>query len=207
MEERQHSSGRANLISTLRICRPARWRVRCAAPRHALSSIHPWLLGPCMEVSCAQKSRGQIRLTGPNPDDPIRIDANTLSHPDDLKAAVASVELCREIGNSASTPHQTRSHAWQPERSCSRRLHPRCDLHLSPSDVHRENGARFDVGRRRSTEGLWDRKTSALQTARSCPASPPAIPWLLAWSSAKGPHQPCEAITGCRPRHRRASMK
>ncbi len=38
------------------------------------------------------KSRGQIRLTGPPPppnDDPIQIEANTLSHPDDLKAAVA----------------------------------------------------------------------------------------------------------------------
>jgi len=48
------------------------------------------------------KSRGQIRLTGPNPDDPIQIEANTLSQPDDLKAAVACVELCREIGNSAA---------------------------------------------------------------------------------------------------------
>jgi choline dehydrogenase len=48
------------------------------------------------------KSRGQIRLTGPKPDDPIQIEANTLSHPDDLKAAVASVEVCREIGNSAA---------------------------------------------------------------------------------------------------------
>ena len=47
------------------------------------------------------KSRGQIRLTGPNPEDPIQIEANTLSHPDDLKAALACVELCREIGNSA----------------------------------------------------------------------------------------------------------
>ena len=48
------------------------------------------------------KSRGQIRLTGANPDDPIQIESNTLSHPDDLKAAVACVELCREIGNSAA---------------------------------------------------------------------------------------------------------
>src|SRR6202140_4720682 len=31
------------------------------------------------------KSRGQIRLTGPNPDDPIQIESNTLSHPDALK--------------------------------------------------------------------------------------------------------------------------
>jgi choline dehydrogenase len=47
------------------------------------------------------KSRGQIRLTGPNPDDPVLIDPNILSHPDDLKASIACVELCREIGNSA----------------------------------------------------------------------------------------------------------
>jgi choline dehydrogenase len=46
------------------------------------------------------KSRGQIRLTGPNPDDPVLIDANILSHSDDLKAAIACVELCREIRNS-----------------------------------------------------------------------------------------------------------
>jgi choline dehydrogenase len=47
------------------------------------------------------KSRGQIRLTGSNPLDPIQIEANTLSHPDDMKAARACVGLCREIGNSA----------------------------------------------------------------------------------------------------------
>jgi choline dehydrogenase len=46
------------------------------------------------------KSRGQIHLTGPGPQDPLRIEPNTLSHPDDLKAAKASVRLCREIGNS-----------------------------------------------------------------------------------------------------------
>src|SRR5258708_113096 len=48
------------------------------------------------------KSRGQIRLTGLNPDDPVQIEANTLSHPDDLKAAVACLGFCREIGNSAA---------------------------------------------------------------------------------------------------------
>jgi choline dehydrogenase len=46
------------------------------------------------------KSRGHVCLTGPNADDPIQIEANTLSHPDDLKAAIACVELCREVGNS-----------------------------------------------------------------------------------------------------------
>ena len=47
------------------------------------------------------KSRGRLRLSGPNPDDPIRIEANHLSHPDDLKAAQRSVEISRAIGNSA----------------------------------------------------------------------------------------------------------
>jgi choline dehydrogenase len=46
------------------------------------------------------KSRGRIRLTSDDPRDPTEIDANTLSHPDDMKAAIACVELCREIGNS-----------------------------------------------------------------------------------------------------------
>jgi choline dehydrogenase len=48
------------------------------------------------------KSRGHICLTGPDPTDPVQIQANMLSHPDDLKAAVTAVELCREIGNSAA---------------------------------------------------------------------------------------------------------
>ncbi|MEH2207347.1 MAG: GMC oxidoreductase [Nostoc sp.] len=47
------------------------------------------------------KSRGRLRLTGADPSDPILIDANTLSHADDLKTAIACVELCREVGNSA----------------------------------------------------------------------------------------------------------
>jgi choline dehydrogenase len=46
------------------------------------------------------KSQGSIRLTGPGADDPIQIEGNDLSHPDDLKAAIACVELCREVGNS-----------------------------------------------------------------------------------------------------------
>ena len=47
------------------------------------------------------KSLGRLRLTGASPSDPILIDANTLSDPDDLKTAIACVELCREVGNSA----------------------------------------------------------------------------------------------------------
>lgn len=47
------------------------------------------------------KSRGRVRLTSADPDDPIEINANALSHPDDLRAAIACVEFLREIGNAA----------------------------------------------------------------------------------------------------------
>ena len=46
------------------------------------------------------KSRGRVRLTGPDPRDPVEIDTAFFSHPDDAKAARSCVELCREIGNS-----------------------------------------------------------------------------------------------------------
>jgi choline dehydrogenase len=46
------------------------------------------------------KSRGRVCLSGSGSGDPMRIEANLLSHPDDIKAALACVELCREIGNS-----------------------------------------------------------------------------------------------------------
>jgi len=62
---------------------------------------HPRLLGRCMEVSYAEKP-GPDSLDRNQPDDPIQIEANTLAHPDDLKAAIACVEICREIGNSAA---------------------------------------------------------------------------------------------------------
>jgi len=47
------------------------------------------------------QSRGHLRLTGADPLDPIQIDANLLSEPDDVEALMVGVELCRQIGNSA----------------------------------------------------------------------------------------------------------
>ena len=44
------------------------------------------------------KSRGSVHLSGPDPLDPVRIEANTLSHPDDVELALTSIDLCREIG-------------------------------------------------------------------------------------------------------------
>lgn len=45
------------------------------------------------------KSRGRVRLRSADPADGPRIELNTLSHPDDVKAAIAAVELCRALGN------------------------------------------------------------------------------------------------------------
>ncbi len=51
------------------------------------------------------KSRGRLRLSGPTMYDNMLIEPNALSAPEDVTAALAAVELCREIGNhSAFTP-------------------------------------------------------------------------------------------------------
>ena len=47
------------------------------------------------------KSRGSVHLSGPGVNDPVLIDANTLSHPDDLETALVSVDLCRQMAASA----------------------------------------------------------------------------------------------------------
>jgi choline dehydrogenase len=44
------------------------------------------------------KSRGQIRITGSDPDDPVRIEANLLRKSDDRRALLECAKFCREIG-------------------------------------------------------------------------------------------------------------
>ncbi|ARP94507.1 GMC family oxidoreductase [Bordetella genomosp. 13] len=48
------------------------------------------------------KSRGRIRLSGPGHRDPLLIDPNALSDPEDMAAALATIDLCREMGNHAA---------------------------------------------------------------------------------------------------------
>jgi choline dehydrogenase len=45
------------------------------------------------------KSRGSLHLSGPGPHHPIRVEANTLSHPDDLRTARATVELAQQMAH------------------------------------------------------------------------------------------------------------
>lgn len=46
-------------------------------------------------------SRGSVQLTSADPTAPVRIDPNMLSEPADVAAAVAGIELCRDIANAA----------------------------------------------------------------------------------------------------------
>ena len=55
-----------------------------------------------LAVGMRPKSRGCIHLTGSSPDDPVRIDANYLGDPQDMKDLVAGLTMAREIGNSAA---------------------------------------------------------------------------------------------------------
>jgi choline dehydrogenase len=71
------------------------------------SEVH----GPAFEVPAGSwtiapgivkpKSRGEVRLTGPNPSDPLSIDGGFLKEEADLTALTRCIELCREIGNSS----------------------------------------------------------------------------------------------------------
>jgi choline dehydrogenase len=47
------------------------------------------------------KSRGYIALRSAKPSDRPIVNANFLSHPDDVKALAVGIEMCREIGNAA----------------------------------------------------------------------------------------------------------
>jgi choline dehydrogenase len=73
--------------------------------RTGLKKVNPslppsgWMMIPAV---IRTKSRGRVRLTGPGPLDPPDIESNLLSDPNDLKALIAVVELCREIGNSSA---------------------------------------------------------------------------------------------------------
>ena len=55
-------------------------------------SIAPGLVSP--------KSRGRVALASANPTDKALVDGGFLRHPDDVKALLRGIELCREIGNS-----------------------------------------------------------------------------------------------------------
>lgn len=58
-----------------------------------------WTLAPGL---VRPKSRGRVTLASAKPGDMARVDGAFLSHPDDVKALLRAIELCREIGNSSA---------------------------------------------------------------------------------------------------------
>ncbi|MCL6708985.1 GMC family oxidoreductase N-terminal domain-containing protein [Pseudomonas sp. R2.Fl] len=71
-----------------------------AVPSPPEVGISPPEHGWTMFAGLAQpKSRGRLRLSGPDPRDPVLIEPNSLSEPEDMAAAFKTIELCRELGN------------------------------------------------------------------------------------------------------------
>ena len=58
-----------------------------------------WTLAPGL---VRPASRGHVTLTGKRPQDRVAVHANFLSEPRDVSALLHAVQLCREIGNSAT---------------------------------------------------------------------------------------------------------
>jgi choline dehydrogenase len=71
-----------------------------ASPQVARDPLPPnsWSL---TNAALHTASRGRLRLTGPDPDDPVAIDANCLDDPADLDALKRCVEYCRDIASSS----------------------------------------------------------------------------------------------------------
>ncbi|HUZ84105.1 MAG TPA: GMC family oxidoreductase N-terminal domain-containing protein [Gaiellales bacterium] len=86
------------------------WRSRPGLPAPDTQPIHfgvplyePWMSGPpngftLLGGLVRPASRGAIRLSGPDPEDPLLIDPQVLAEPEDLQALAASVTQVREIG-------------------------------------------------------------------------------------------------------------
>jgi choline dehydrogenase len=101
-----------------------------------------------LAVGMRPKSRGAIRLTGPDPSNPVSIDANYLSDPQDLKDLMTGVSTAREIGNSATLRPFTRREdsTRRSQRGGSRAFLSRRAWHVLASVGHRKNGPRCHVG-------------------------------------------------------------
>jgi choline dehydrogenase len=70
--------------------------VPSAETAHRGTPPHGWT----MFAGLAQpKSRGRVRLRSADPFDVPRLELNTLSHPDDIRTAMACVDFCRTLGN------------------------------------------------------------------------------------------------------------
>ena len=70
-----------------------------ATPENA-ARFKPPVASWSLAVGMRPKSRGSIHLSGSDPDDPVKIEANYLADPEDLKDLSDGLSMAREIGNS-----------------------------------------------------------------------------------------------------------
>jgi hypothetical protein len=108
------------------------------------------------------RSRGRIVLTGADPDDRVRIDANALPDPKISRArscasnscARSAVPQCCNRTSSARSCRATHGHR-------SGGLHPRRRVNLLAPGRYGQDGQRLHVGGRRPSRGLWSREPSS----------------------------------------------
>jgi hypothetical protein len=108
------------------------------------------------------KSRGAIELTGPDPDKPVRIMENGLSHPEMHHGHARS----RQFGWT-SPVRQARSHAGRSQGRRSSPVLARCRTELLAPRRHGQDGTRSAGCRRRQPQGLWGSAELA-SMQRSC---------------------------------------
>lgn len=75
--------------------------------------VAPPSQGFSLIVGMSPRSRGSVRLTGPNPESPVSINANYLGDPQDMTDLIAGIARAREIGN-----------AGPLQRFAKREIHP-----------------------------------------------------------------------------------
>jgi hypothetical protein len=131
-------------------------------------------------------------LAGEIPSTSFRFTQNFLSHPDDVTAAIACVELCREIGNSKPLQPFTRREVMPGNLKgaafetfvrdgAESYFHETCTAKMGRDAMSVVNG----------NLKVYGSKIFASRTVRSCHACQPATPWLPASSSASAPANFC----------------
>ena len=102
------------------------WRSRSGLPGPDTQPIHfsvplyePWMEGPengftLLGGMIRPASRGTIRLSGPDPADPLLIDPNVLAEPGDLSSLLASLGQVRELGAAPALAHEWKARELYP---------------------------------------------------------------------------------------------
>ncbi len=130
----------------------------------------------------ATEGRGELSLTGPDPSDPLRIETNFMSEPQDLERALEVVAMCRNIGNGAAL-RPLRSVRRYPEIFRRRRRSSSCataSVRFGTNPVL-PGWAGTKCRSWTASFGCTAWTGSGLRTHPSCRGSPWETRWRLAW--------------------------